>query len=272
MKHLTIIAALAASAAHATYYPPTTPDPATNMTGKQDQTQQQQQGQGQAQQAISGAASASTSHGGTHTLTSTNSAAGGDSSASGGHSASSAQGGAGGRASSDSYNANNIGMDSSDNSKFLSLSLPQPVWVKLPQATHCMGSHSDAWAVGWNFISRAQAGQGMDPICTGMELAARAYQHCHFESEYLITNRVYRGIFPDAEDLPRPDGLKNYSLSECEQMRNPRLRVEPVLTIPQQSLAPAQQTCEIHVTEAARPASPQARKKAVVAPKKEVCQ
>lgn len=165
----------------------------------------------------------------------------------------------GGRANSDSYNANNV--DAANNSKFLSLALPQPVWVQLPQASNCMASRSKAWAIGWNFFSTAEAGQASDPSCIGMELAQRAYLHCHFESEYMITNEIYKKSFPGAADLPRPDGLKNYSLADCEQMRNPRLQAAshispPVVPIVQQpAAAPDTMNCEINTTEAARPAA-----------------
>lgn len=145
--------------------------------------------------------------------------------------------------SADSYNAlTGIG-NTSDSSKFISLKFPTPVWAQLPPAVGCIVSKQEGRAVGWNFISKVDAGQQTDFPCLGHLMAREAYMQCQFETSYEIGNRVYKYLVKrdtgvEADDLPKAPGTVNLSFEQCELLRNPRLQATPVL----QLVAPPQES------------------------------
>lgn len=129
---------------------------------------------------------------------------------------------AGGDAKSGSYSAGGSaaggnGGGLTDNSSMYVL--PAPVWSSVPQAAGCIVTNSTAGAFGWNLISASRSVQGSDPVCVGVILAKSAYDHCHFESEQLITARVYATIFPGAPALPTVPGLRNLSAADCAALK-----------------------------------------------------
>lgn len=148
----------------------------------------------------------------------------------GGQSAAMAGGGnalsAGGDASADSLSA---GGSSGVQSDTRMLVFPAPVWSTVPEARTCIATQSQAWAAGWNFASRSTSSQASDPACIGVLMARSAYANCHFLSEALITARVYATVFPGAPELPVAPDLRNLTLSECEELKRPRL--VPTLTM-----------------------------------------
>lgn len=138
--------------------------------------------------------------------------------------------------SADSYNAlTGIG-NTSDNSKFISLKFPTPVWAQLPPAVGCIVSKQEGRAAGWNFISKVDAGQQTDFPCLGHLMAREAYMQCQFETSYEIGNRVYKYLVKrdtgtEPQDLPKAPGTVNMSIEQCEMLRNPRLQATPVLQL-----------------------------------------
>ena len=109
------------------------------------------------------------------------------------------------------------------------LVFPAPVWSTVPEARTCIATQSQAWAAGWNLVSRSTSNQASDPACIGVLMARSAYANCHFLSEALITARVYATVFPGAPELPVAPDLRNLSLAECEELKRPRL--VPTLTM-----------------------------------------
>jgi hypothetical protein len=122
------------------------------------------------------------------------------------------------------------------------LVFPAPVWSTVPEARTCIATQSQAWAAGWNLVSRSTSNQASDPACIGVLMARSAYANCHFLSEALITARVYATVFPGAPELPVAPDLRNLTLSECEELKRPRL--VPTLTMaPPPVVAPAPVVC-----------------------------
>ena len=109
------------------------------------------------------------------------------------------------------------------------LVFPAPVWSTVPEARTCIATQSQAWAAGWNLVSRSTSNQASDPACIGVLMARSAYNNCHFLSEALITARVYATVFPGAPELPVAPELRNLTLGECEELKRPRL--VPTLTM-----------------------------------------
>ena len=112
------------------------------------------------------------------------------------------------------------------------LVFPAPVWSTVPEARTCIATQSQAWAAGWNLVSRSTSNQASDPACIGVLMARSAYANCHFLSEALITARVYATVFPGAPELPVAPELRNLTLSECEELKRPRLVAAPMLAAP----------------------------------------
>ena len=178
------------------------PDPAP-VTGTQDQHQ--------AQQAAAAAKAAAQSQ---STSTGIGVGTGGAATAGGGES----------QANSDAYSGG--GSVASDTRMLV---FPAPVWSTVPEARTCIATQSQAWAAGWNLVSRSTSNQASDPACIGVLMARSAYANCHFLSEALITARVYATVFPGAPELPVAPDLRNLSLAECEELKRPRL--VPTLTM-----------------------------------------
>lgn len=185
------------------------PDPAP-VTGTQDQHQ--------AQQAAAAAKAAAQSQ---STSTGIGVGTGGAATAGGGES----------QANSDAYSGG--GSVASDTRMLV---LPAPVWSTVPEARTCIATQSQAWAAGWNLVSRSTSNQASDPACIGVLMARSAYANCHFLSEALITARVYATVFPGAPELPVAPDLRNLTLSECEELKRPRL-------VPTLTMAPAPVAC-----------------------------
>ena len=78
------------------------------------------------------------------------------------------------------------------------LVFPAPVWSTVPEARTCIATQSQAWAAGWNLVSRSTSNQASDPACIGVLMARSAYANCHFLSEAMIMQRVYATVFPGA--------------------------------------------------------------------------
>lgn len=112
------------------------------------------------------------------------------------------------------------------------LVFPAPVWSTVPEARTCIATQSQAWAAGWNLVSRSTSNQASDPACIGVLMARSAYANCHFLSEALITARVYATVFPGAPELPVAPDLRNLTLSECEELKRPRLVPTPMMAAP----------------------------------------
>lgn len=137
------------------------------------------------------------------------------------------------QASSDSYSG---GSGVTTDSRMLVF--PAPVWSTVPEARTCIATQSQAWAAGWNLVSRSTSNQASDPACIGVLMARSAYNNCHFLSEALITARVYATVFP-GHSLPDPDkSVRNLSLAECEELKRPRLVPTPMLAAPPAVVAP----------------------------------
>jgi len=199
MKHFAILSlALGIASAHATTKPEPTPVPTPSVSGSQAQTQSQNATAG----ATAGAVGVGVGIGGSSTAT-----------------------GTGGQASSGgSYSALSEGSTSTRIAV-----LPQPVWTMVPQAAGCITTSARSASVGWSLISVAKSDQQSDPACVGIIMAKAAYDHCHFESEQMIMARVYETVFPGAPSLPMVPGARNHSLSECEDMKRPRLVMTPTI-------------------------------------------
>lgn len=112
------------------------------------------------------------------------------------------------------------------------LVFPAPVWSTVPEARTCIATQSQAWAAGWNLVSRSTSSQASDPACIGVLMARSAYNNCHFLSEAMITQRVYATVFPGAPELPIAPDLRNLSLAECEELKRPRLVTTTTLSAP----------------------------------------
>ena len=213
MKRIFLALALClAASAYANGKPDPVPTPAP-VTGTQDQHQAQQ-----AQAAAAAKAQATAQAQGVGVGT-------------GGQSAATAGGGnalsAGGDASSDSLSGG--GSVASDTRMLV---FPAFVWSTVPEARTCIATQSQAWAAGWNLVSRSTSNQASDPACIGVLMARSAYNNCHFLSEALITARVYATVFPGAPELPVASDLRNLTLGECEELKRPRLVPTPTMAAP----------------------------------------
>lgn len=155
----------------------------------------------------------------------------------------------GGDAASDSYSASGGSSVASDTRMLV---FPAPVWSTVPEARTCIATQSQAWAAGWNLVSRSTSSQASDPACIGVLMARSAYNNCHFLSEALITARVYVTVFPGAPELPVAPDLRNLSLAECEELKRPRLVATPMLAVPPAPvvIAPAPVVCPAPVAPA----------------------
>lgn len=208
MKRVLLALALCLAA---TAYANGKPDPVP-VTGAQDQHQTQQ-----AQAAAAAKAQAAAQSQSNATGTGIGVGMGGAATAAGGES----------QANSDAYSG---GSGVTTDSRMLVF--PAPVWSTVPEARTCIATQSQAWAAGWNLVSRSTSNQASDPACIGVLMARSAYNNCHFLSEALITARVYATVFP-GHSLPEPDkSVRNLSLAECEELKRPRLVPTPMLAAP----------------------------------------
>ncbi|WP_382155362.1 hypothetical protein [Hydrogenophaga sp. ANAO-22] len=119
-----------------------------------------------------------------------------------------------------------------DNSRTSMFVLPPPVWTQVPQAAGCIVTSSRAGSLLLGVVSGSKTDQKSDPVCVGVLMAKAAYDHCHFESEALITQRIYETIFPGHPELPIAPGTRNHSLAECEGLKRPRLVLAPSIATP----------------------------------------
>lgn len=177
--------------------------------------------------------------------------------------------GTGGRSSSGSYAAGGNGGSGgalNDNSSTRMYVLPAPVWSSVPQAAGCIVTESTALSGGWNFVSGSRSSQKSDPVCVGIIMAKAAYEHCHFESEAMITQRIYETAFPGAPALPITPGLRNLSLAECEDIKNPRLTLAPAITPIQPVVVAPPAPVPAPVATLACPEPPKPVKRRVVKP------
>lgn len=140
------------------------------------------------------------------------------------------------------------------------LVFPAPVWSTVPEARTCVATQSQAWAAGWNLVSRSTSNQASDPACIGVLMARSAYANCHFLSEALITARVYATVFPGAPELPVAPDLRNLTLSECEELKRPRL-------VPTLTMAPPAVVVTPATVPVACPAPAPSKPRAVIKPK-----
>lgn len=147
------------------------------------------------------------------------------------------------------------------------LVFPAPVWSTVPEARTCIATNSSAHAIGWNFWSRSKTSQASDPACIGVLMARSAYANCHFLSEAMITQRVYRTVFgPEAPELPMAPDLRNLSLAECEELKKPKLVMTPLMAPPVVVSAPA----PAPVATVTCPVPEKPAKRSVVQPKRPV--
>ena len=142
-----------------------------------------------------------------------------------------------------SYAASQAGaVTNQSDSKYLSLSLPQPVWTMVPQAFGCVVSKSQAVSVGWNLISTSKTEQVSDAVCTTIRMAEAATLHCQYATAAHLNKRAYEQMYAGSDGAFFLAGEpKNLTLAECEAIKRPVLRVAPTMVAP--VVAPAPVAC-----------------------------
>lgn len=171
--------------------------------------------------------------------------------------------GAGGDAG--SYSASSGGA-LTDNSRSSMYVLPPPVWTAVPQAAGCIATSSKAGSLVLGLVSGSRSDQKSDPACVGVIMAKAAYDHCHFESEQMIMQRVYEVLFPGKAALPLVPGARNHTVAECEELKRPRLTVTQFVTLPVAVSPPAPVLPPVATQACPEPQKPAQRR--VVKPKK----
>jgi hypothetical protein len=146
------------------------------------------------------------------------------------------------------------------NSSSKYLSLPQPVWTAVPTAFGCLVTEAKAGAIGWNFLSASGTRQTSDVVCTTIRMAEAAALHCHFASAAQLNKRAFEHMHPGASGefflLGNP---QNLGPVECEDLKRPKLRIEPALQ-QQPAAAATTSTTTVNVAAASCPApAPAAR-------------
>ena len=142
-----------------------------------------------------------------------------------------------------SYAASQAGaVTNQSDSKYLSLSLPQPVWTMVPQAFGCVVSKSQAVSVGWNLISTSKTEQVSEAVCTTIRMAEAATLHCQYATAAHLNKRAYEQMYAGSDGTFFLAGEpKNLTLAECEAIKRPVLRVAPTMVAP--VVAPAPVAC-----------------------------
>ena len=142
-----------------------------------------------------------------------------------------------------SYAASHAGaVTNQSDSKYLSLSLPQPVWTMVPQAFGCVVSKSQAVSVGWNLISTSKTEQVSEAVCTTIRMSEAATLHCQYATAAHLNKRAYEQMYAGSDGAFFLAGEpKNLTLAECEAIKRPVLRVAPTMVAP--VVAPAPVAC-----------------------------
>lgn len=123
-------------------------------------------------------------------------------------------------------------------SKYLSIGLPAPVWTSVPTPFGCLVTESSAGAAGWNFVSGSKTRQHSDVVCTTIRMAEAAYLHCQYETAAYLNKRAFETMHGGDGAFFFAGAPKNLSPVECDELKRPKLRMEPTISPPAPAVKP----------------------------------